>query len=310
GSRRPHARPHDRVPDLRPPRRHPLRTRLHRAGRDALRPQAPDRLSPRAPSGRARDQEAGHRGRTRGAAAQAATTPFRRGVRDADPHPDRRRAVGDRRHAASGCALAGPGMTGNRALTVVVLLFAVLGALALVTLESGADRGEIAVFTGDGGGFTGWGSTPSPEGDPELPTQPSTMEPSEPARADGDGWVPCLLVALVAAVPIAAAVVRALSLSALRPRPPGPGAASGDCGAGPGRPPWRSARACWAPSAPTRRRWIGSLISTDGPCSTPGPWMRTPVTVRWPVWICSRPISIPLEPDRRAHEEVVAAAVA
>ena len=54
-------------------------------------------------------------------------------------------------------------MTGNRPLTVVVLLFAVLGALALVTLGAGADRGEIAVFTGDGGGFTGWESTPSPE---------------------------------------------------------------------------------------------------------------------------------------------------
>lgn len=119
-------------------------------------------------------------------------------------------------------------MTWNRPLSVVVLLFTVLGALALVTLGAGADRGEIAVFTGDGEGFTGWESTPSPEDEPELPTQPSTMEPPEPARADGDGWVPYLLVALVAAVLIAAVVWVALRMRALSTRPPGTAADSED----------------------------------------------------------------------------------
>src|SRR5699024_7071220 len=67
------------------------------ARRVALRPQAPALLPARAPPGGGGDQEARHRGRARGAAAQTAPASLRGGIRDPDPHPHRRGTVrGDR----------------------------------------------------------------------------------------------------------------------------------------------------------------------------------------------------------------------
>ena len=112
------------------------------------------------------------------------------------------------------------GDVGDHRIVVVVVLCAMLGALALVTLGAGADRGEIAVFTEERGHGIEWESTPEPEDELELPSQTPSLEPPEQVGDDGDGWVPYLLMGLAAAVLLAGVVWIALRMRALSRRRP------------------------------------------------------------------------------------------
>lgn len=92
---------------------------------------------------------------------------------------------------------------GRRTL-VVVLLTALLGALALATLGAGADRGQIAVFTGDSDRDF------SVEPDVEPPAAPDEwampLEPPEPPEGDGGGSGLLIAVAVLVAVLVAVAI--------------------------------------------------------------------------------------------------------
>lgn len=93
---------------------------------------------------------------------------------------------------------------GPRRTMVVVLLAAVLGALALATLGAGADRGQIAVFSGE----SDWDFSLEPELEPpEAPEEWATpLEPPPPPESASGGSGLLVTIAILVAVAIAVAI--------------------------------------------------------------------------------------------------------
>lgn len=91
----------------------------------------------------------------------------------------------------------------DRRIVVIVLLAALLGALALATLGAGADRGQLAVFTGDGERQFEWQPSHEPHTETEWPTQ---SPPPQPPERDGDGGGLIVTIAVLVAVLVAAAI--------------------------------------------------------------------------------------------------------
>lgn len=107
---------------------------------------------------------------------------------------------------------------GDRRIMVVVLLAALLGALALAALGAGADRGRIAVFSGE----SDWDFSVEPEVDPpEAPAEWATpLEPPPPPEGDSGGSGLLVAIAVLVAVLVAVAIWVLLRIRELaRPQP-------------------------------------------------------------------------------------------
>lgn len=107
---------------------------------------------------------------------------------------------------------------GPRRTMVVVLLAALLGALALATLGAAADRGQIAVFSGE----SDWDFSIDPQVDPpEMPEEWATpQEPPPPPESDSSGSGLLIAIAILVAVVVAVAIWVLLRMRELaRPGP-------------------------------------------------------------------------------------------
>lgn len=107
---------------------------------------------------------------------------------------------------------------GSQRIMVVVLLAALLGALVLATLGAGADRGRIAVLTGE----SDWDFSIEPEVEPpEMPEEWATPSPPPPPpERDGGGSGLLVTITVLVAVAVAVAVWVLLRMRQLaRPKP-------------------------------------------------------------------------------------------
>ena len=107
--------------------------------------------------------------------------------------------------------------TPRRRPVVIVLLAALLGALALTTLGAAAERGELAVFTGDGEREFDWQPTQEPYSEPDWSTH---SPPPQPPERDDVNWGLIIAVTVLVAVLIGVAIWVLLRMRELaRPRP-------------------------------------------------------------------------------------------
>lgn len=91
----------------------------------------------------------------------------------------------------------------SRRTVVIVLLAALLGALALATLGAGADRGELAVFTGESDREFDFQPTREPYTEPDWSTHSA---PPQPPERDGVNWGLLIVIAVLVAALIAVAI--------------------------------------------------------------------------------------------------------
>ena len=89
----------------------------------------------------------------------------------------------------------------SRRTVVIVLLAALLGALA--TLGAGADRGELAVFTGESDREFDFQPTREPYTEPDWSTHSA---PPQPPERDGVNWGLLIVIAVLVAALIAVAI--------------------------------------------------------------------------------------------------------